>query len=171
MKQLDSELQVDIPLSPNKDMEVPPKALDSPKLRDALIKKPVKRPKVLLPVRRPDPEIQDEHTQQIDIEDKADGEEVQPDLEVLDFETAISTHTVTKPPVERSKLKRRGFPLSKLPFSEDEEWLTVNSDMETRSSFPGSGTPDSKEYKPSLNAASESTEEHKEPMYTYSESE
>ncbi|CAH2068982.1 unnamed protein product, partial [Iphiclides podalirius] len=176
MRELDSELRVDIPLSPSREHEAP-RALDSPKLRDALVKKPVKRPKVLLPVRRPDPDIEQTKLSDLADEDQTDREDSQSTVEILDFETAISTHTVTKPVTDGRKgerAKRRAFaPFAKRPPSEDEEWLTMNSDVETRSSFPGSGTPDSKttDVKASANAAasSESNEDQKEPMYTYTE--
>ncbi|XP_037871690.1 PHD finger protein 20 isoform X2 [Bombyx mori] len=145
------------------------KLQDSPKLRDALVSKPVKRPRVLLPVRRP--------------EDQASNEEVLQDSEsdlvgaqtpILDFETAISTHTVTKPLLE--KLKRahnRKFASVSQKQSEDEDWFMGTSDVDTRSSFPGSGTPDSKstDVKQHQPVSSESNNEEKDNnMYMYNES-
>ncbi|XP_022122920.2 uncharacterized protein LOC110998534 isoform X1 [Pieris rapae] len=124
---------------------------DSPKLRQALIPKPVKRPKVLLPVRKPELEVSED--------DKLE-------LECVDFEAAISTHTVTKPgDFQRLEIKPA--------FSEDEEWPS-HSDVDTRSSFPGSGTPDSKILDkvatPIPGVSSESNEEAKEgELYMFTE--
>ncbi|XP_068628599.1 PHD finger protein 20 isoform X2 [Battus philenor] len=169
MKELDSELKVDIPLSPTHDVDNTPKVQDSPKLRNVLVNKPVKRPKVLLPVRRPEKDL-NEKIEELDPDRPVNVSTV----EVLDFETAISTHTVTKPYLEIKKKFGKGFPtFRKKPTSEDDEWLTMNSDVETMSSFPGSGTPDSKtmDNKVSVNAAasSESNDDQKDSMYTYTE--
>lgn len=146
---------------------------DSPKLRNALVNKPVKRPRVLLPVRRPEQEqtLPNLPKEDDDFEDdipSAPIEEVP--IEPLDFETAISTHTVTKPPdFKRTKdKKRKSFAsVAKKTVSEDEEWFGVNSDVETRSSFPRSGTPDSKDQKL---VSSESNEDQKDANYMFTES-
>lgn len=144
------------------------KTQDSPKLRDALVNKPVKRPKVLLPVRRlelePDP-IVAEDVESVDNFEDMESPVDTPTVEQLDFETAICTHTVTKPTLEKrrrrreekEKEKRRGeenekksvkrmktFAAVSQEYCEEEEWLAVNSDFESRSSYPRSGTPDSK---------------------------
>ncbi|KAM3960173.1 LOW QUALITY PROTEIN: uncharacterized protein ACR2FA_005805 [Aphomia sociella] len=169
------EMSVELPTTPVKTEPEIPKQ-DSPKLRNALINKPVKRPKVLLPVRRVETADEDSQIKTEDIEVDVDTENEMeamgndPTIEVLDFEMAISTHTVTKPtkPLDR-KIKDRNYLLSKRPISEDDEWFSVNSDIETRSSFPRSETPDSKymEQKP---VSSESNEEQKEAdMYMYTE--
>ncbi|CAK1600192.1 unnamed protein product [Parnassius mnemosyne] len=176
MKELDSELQVDIPLSPTKNVDNISKAQDSPKLRNALANKPVKRPRVLLPVRRPESEVTDRR-EEVGLDVRGHTPVNIPEVQVLDFETAISTHTVTKPVVDgkrKGEKRRKGFAsFAKRSMSEDEEWLTMNSDVETRSSFPGSATPDSKtmDNKSYTNAAasSESNEEQKESMYMYTE--
>ncbi|CAK1548690.1 unnamed protein product [Leptosia nina] len=156
---------------PTEPVTVPPvvpeeqPAAESPKLRQALIPKPVKRPKVLLPVRRTNPEPLVD-----DVKEEIDTPKITPPVEIVDcvdFEAAISTHTVTKPEDYRK--------LSKPPrsvYSEDEEWPTMNSDFETRSSFPGSGTPDSKTMDKPTNpvASSESNEEAKGgEMYMFTE--
>ncbi|CAG4921142.1 unnamed protein product [Colias eurytheme] len=169
VKEPPPELRVNItPLPP----EVIPKQEDSPKLRQALIPKPVKRPKVLLPVRRPDPEPEPEPD--IDEEETYDiPQQIEVD-ECMDFEMAISTHTVTKPCefFKKTEKKQKLFP--KMAASEEDEWLTMNSDYDTRSSFPGSCTPDSKTMEkiptPNPAASSESNEDHKESdMYMYTE--
>ncbi|CAG9782743.1 unnamed protein product [Diatraea saccharalis] len=142
-----------------------PKIQDSPKLRHALINKPVKRPRVLLPVRRPDPEF-DQTSSQTDSNSDLPTEAVVevPVMEALDFETAISTHTVTKPLDAIPKNKYKKYISSK--FTSEDDW----SDFETRSSFPRSGTPDSKSLdQKMLPVSSESNEEQKEAhnyMYT-----
>lgn len=155
-----------------------PRSLDSPKIRAALSKS-VKRPKVLLPVRRPDvPDQVPEAMLEEDIDD--DGEKLEPkvevpDMEALDFETAISTHTVTKPLFSQKrkgdKKKKTFASISKKYGSEDEEWFGLNnSDVETRSSYPRSGTPDSKADHKLV--SSESNEDQKDAnMYTYTECE
>ncbi|XP_038208739.1 PHD finger protein 20-like isoform X2 [Zerene cesonia] len=162
------ELRVNLtPLPP----EAIPKQEDSPKLRQALVPKPVKRPKVLLPVRRPDPEPVPEVEEEVETYDVPQQIEVE---DCVDFETAISTHTVTKPCefFKKTEKKRKLFP--KMAASEEDEWLTMNSDYETQSSFPGSCTPDSKTMEkvptPNPAASSESNEEQKEcEMYMYTE--
>ncbi|XP_013148427.1 PREDICTED: uncharacterized protein LOC106111005 [Papilio polytes] len=172
MKELDAELKVDIPISSPPDLGSVPKTQDSPKLRNALVNKPVKRPKVLLPVRRLDSD-RNENFGELGLEARGGTPVSIPD--VLDFETSISTHTVTKPIFEimKKEKKRREFASFPNNQSEEDDWLSMNSDVETRSSFPGSGTPDSKvmDTKTSVNAApsSESNEDHKEQMYTYTE--
>lgn len=173
MKELDAELKVDIPISSPPDLGSVPKTQDSPKLRNALVNKPVKRPKVLLPVRKLDSD-RNENFGELGLEARGGTPVSIP--EVLDFETSISTHTVTKPIFEimKKEKKRREFASFPNNQSEEDDWLSMNSDVETRSSFPGSGTPDSKvmDTKRSVNAApsSESNEDHKEQMYTYTES-
>ncbi|XP_059049122.1 uncharacterized protein LOC131844293 isoform X2 [Achroia grisella] len=164
------EIPIETPTTPVKaEVEVPKQ--DSPKLRHALINKPVKRPRVLLPVRRVEKEVEISQPKTEDVEmelDKniTDSQIYEPLIEPLDFETAISTHTVTKPFDRKLKEKRL---LTKLPISEDDEWFGGNSDMETRSSFPRSGTPDSK-YMDQKPVSSESNEEQKESdMYMYTE--
>ncbi|KAJ8733791.1 hypothetical protein PYW07_014342 [Mythimna separata] len=182
VKDIQTELQVDTaPLTPVKESDsIPiPRSQDSPKLRQALINKPVKRPRVLLPVRRPEPEpvIPDPMNEEIDVED---GESMEPIIEMppldmaLDFESAISTHTVTKPVIEKKRKgekKRKTFALAaKRPASEEEDWFGANSDFETRSSFPRSGTPDSKADCKAAAVSSESNEETKDAnMYMFTE--
>lgn len=138
------ELNIDIPLVPNKIESPIPRSQDSPKLRQALANKPVKRPRVLLPVKRPDPEpvVEEKEEPNLEYDDSTIETVYEPPLEALDFEMEISTHTVHKPLDDiRKKIerKRKYFStISKKPLSEDDEWY-ANSDMETRSSFPGSG--------------------------------
>ncbi|XP_049887708.1 PHD finger protein 20 isoform X2 [Pectinophora gossypiella] len=161
--------------TPVKLEEKIPRSLDSPKLRIALSNKSVKRPKVLLPVRRPDPveTIPELQKDESDAEEKLlEHKEEISKTEELDFEAAISTHTVTKPYGEvkrKSDKKKKTFAsISKKPASEDEEWFALNnSDVETRSSYPRSGTPDSKLDQKLV--SSESNEEPKEPNYMYTE--
>ncbi|KAG6447977.1 PHD finger protein 20 isoform X3 [Manduca sexta] len=170
------DLLIDIaPKTPvSQDSESIPKVQDSPKLRDALVNKPVKRPKVLLPVRRPefDPEP-------MNVDDYEELPETALDkycvTEPLDFETAISTHTVTKPAGEKRKKDKnlKSLTLMSQKASEDEEWF-ANSDFETQSSFPRSGTPDSKSMEmqtvKTRALTPESTEELKDSQkYTYTE--
>ncbi|XP_063890671.1 uncharacterized protein LOC126054929 isoform X2 [Helicoverpa armigera] len=175
IKDVKTELQVDTaPITPVKEVEDPlvPRSQDSPKLRQALINKPVKRPRVLLPVRRPDPEpvIPEPFNEDIDVEDTDLPEPVMeiPPLDIpLDFESAISTHTVTKPVDKKRKEKRRFALAAKRPVSEEEfgdDWFGMNSDVDTRSSFPRSGTPDSKvdERSRAAPVSSESNEENKD---------
>lgn len=124
-----------------------PKAIDSPKLRNALINKPVKRPRVLLPVRRC---TQDEHNQELyesqfkeEFERKYGGHQVSDNATELDFEAAISVHTVPKTEPDRNRKSLLPPVLQKAKqSSEDDEWCS--SDFESRSSFPGSTTSDSK---------------------------
>lgn len=152
-----------------------PRSQDSPKLRQALANKPVKRPKVLLPVRRPDPpepvpKIED-YTPPLVYDDDT-GESMTEVIEPLDFETAISTHTVTKPTERKTEKKRKCFATVK---SEEDEWYGMNSDVDTRSSFPGSGTPDSKTMDKVMShqqtVSSESAEDQKDAnMYVFTES-
>ena len=183
VKDVSVELQVDTtPFTPAKDgvSIPPPRSQDSPKLRQILINKPVKRPRVLLPVRRPEPEpvIPDPMNEDIDVEET---ETIEPIIEIpaldipLDFESAISTHTVTKPLIDKKRKgekRRKTFALAaKRPPSDDDDWYGVNSDFETRSSFPGSGTPDSKVDSKVAPVSSESNEETKDAnMYMFTES-
>lgn len=182
VKEVKPELQVDTtPVVPVKEPELPiPRSQDSPKLRQALSNKPVKRPRVLLPVRRPDPEpvLPEPVNEDVDVENT---ENIEPVMEIppldmaLDFESAISTHTVTKPVIEKkrkSEKKRKTFAVAaKRPASEEEDWLGANSDFDTRSSFPRSGTPDSKADLKVAPVSSESNEENKDSnMYMYTES-
>lgn len=150
-----------------------PRPQDSPKLRQALVNKPVKRPKVLLPVRRIDPELQETVEEPMNM-DIAMETEIQQDNS-MDFEMEISSHTVRKPLDDKKKVisdkKRRCLSITKKPLSEEDEWFTMNSDMETRSSFPGSGTPDSKTMDKTNLPVYESNEEQKDSnMYMYTES-
>lgn len=173
-----SGLHVEAPTTPDGEIAIS-RNQDSPKLRQALITKPVKRPRVLLPVRKVDPEkaVPDSMSNEIDFEIKESLERASESvpLESLDFETAISTHTVTKPVLEKKrkgekKKKKKAFVLPpKALMSEEEEWLAMNSDVDTRSSLPRSGTPDPKmDIKPTF--VSESNEENKDAnMYTYNE--
>ncbi|XP_063393183.1 uncharacterized protein LOC134678536 isoform X2 [Cydia fagiglandana] len=138
--------------------DAPPRPVDSPKLRDALAVKPAKRPRVLLPVRtkEPEPTLEPENVaadpppplvklENAETEDDllVPKQEI-PDCGVLDFETAISTHTVTKM-VNGNRIKsekrRKTFACIGKLASEDEEWAGGSSD--TRSSYPSCGTPDS----------------------------
>lgn len=186
VKDIQSELLVDTaPLTPAKDSDVipVPRSQDSPKLRQALINKPVKRPRVLLPVRRPEPEppthpIPDPMNEEIDVEDREPIEtgNKMPVMEIpLDFECAISTHTVTKPVFEKRRKggdkRRKTFAMAaKMPASEEEDWFGASSDFETRSSFPRSGTPDSKGDSKVAAVSSESNEEKDAQMYMFTES-
>ncbi|KAH9633941.1 hypothetical protein HF086_015145 [Spodoptera exigua] len=180
VKEVKPELQVDTtPVAPVKEPDLPvPRSQDSPKLRQALSNKPVKRPRVLLPVRRPDPEpvLPEPVNEEVDVENNENIEPKMagPPLQTLDFESAISTHTVTKPLIEkkrRTEKKRKTFALAaKLPASEEEDWLGANSDFDTRSSFPRSGTPDSKADCKVAPVSSESNEDNKDAnMYMYTE--
>lgn len=181
------DIQIDTPpVAQTKPYEIHmpvPRSQDSPKLRQALINKPVKRPRVLLPVRRPEPEqviAPDPVPEDLNFDTKEliepPGIEI-PEIETLDFETAISTHTVTKPLVEKrpkGEKKKKIFALPpRGPMSEEEDWLAMNSDVDTRSSFPRSGTPDSKNDVKAALVSYESNEENKEAsnMYMYNESE
>ncbi|OWR46297.1 putative phd finger domain protein [Danaus plexippus plexippus] len=149
------------PQTPPK-LDVPiPRSQDSPKLRQALITKPAKRPKVLLPVRKPEPEEKEEIPEEADVEK-------------IDFDD--SSNTAEKPFEEfrrKCDKKRKCFStVSRKPISEEDEWFGVNSDLDTRSSFPGSGTPDSKNMDKAvpLPVSSESNEEQKDGnMYMYTE--
>ncbi|XP_063835345.1 uncharacterized protein LOC135084480 isoform X2 [Ostrinia nubilalis] len=155
------DLQIDIPSTSVKLEDTPmPKLHDSPKLRQALVHKPVKRPKVLLPVRRPESEdVKDEQSN--DFDDSADLP-----IEVLDFETEISTHTVTKP-VDFKKKEKRGKVATLKPKSEDDEWFGPASDVETRSSFPRSGTPDYKRMEQHAGNSESNEEQQRENEYEY----
>ncbi|XP_072935616.1 uncharacterized protein [Epargyreus clarus] len=179
----------DIPIEPKTDIstvlpkygpEKIPRSLDSPMMRAMQQNRPIKRPRVLLPVRRPEPvepppELVMEVTPEFAFDNSQDPSTSNsvPSMEVLDFETAISTHTVTKP-MEDMRKKRKVFAtISKAPISDDEDMndIDMNSDVETRSSFPGSGTPDSKttEVKSvvqNLPVSSESNEDSTMYMYT-----
>lgn len=168
----------DIKQEPPIKSELPekiPRSQDSPKLRLAL-NRPVKRPKVLLPVRKLDietPEVKEEVDEKkiILLEPKLEV----PTAEQLDFEAAISTHTVTRPPGEKRKSdkKRKTFAtISKRAMSEDEEWFTMNnSDVETRSSCPRSGTPDSKIMEQKLVSSEYNEEQKGANNYLYTECE
>lgn len=171
LKEPKIEGPIECPTTPVK-AEVEITKQDSPKLRHALINKPVKRPRVLLPVRRietVEPELKKPKTEnQVETDNEIIDPLVYiPPIEQLDFETAISTHTVTKP-LERVTKDKHILPLKK-PLSDDDEWFGGNSDMETRSSFPRSGTPDSKhtDQKPVLAVSNE--EQKESDMYTYTE--
>lgn len=157
------EIKQEPPIIPEIPEKIP-RSQDSPKLRLAL-NKPVKRPKVLLPVRKVEIETPEEkeevdENKTIPLEPKIEV----PVAEQLDFETAISTHTVKRTPGEKRKSdkRRKTFAtISKKAMSEDEEWFTMNnSDVETRSSCPRSGTPDSKTMEQKL-VSSEFNEEQK----------
>lgn len=151
--------------TPVKSEEPGPKMQDSPKLRHALVNKPVKRPRVLLPVRRPDLDEVKEETSQ-----ESSETALELPMEILDFETEISTHTVTKPFGYKGK-EKKGKVATLKPMSEDDEWFGMTSDVETRSSFPRSGTPDLTDRKQQA-VSSESNEEQKDSnMYMYTESE
>lgn len=162
----DPKPELSVELTPvMQEAEPSPRTQDSPKLRNALVTK--KRPRVLLPVRRPEPEQELD-----DIEDVTSEVVSEFPMETLDFETAISTHTVTKPFDFKKREKKRVATLPRMPLSEEDEWFGVTSDVDTRSSFPRSGTPDSKgpEQKP-LPVSSESNEEQKNSnMYMLTES-
>ncbi|XP_063633925.1 uncharacterized protein LOC134804703 isoform X2 [Cydia splendana] len=138
--------------------DAPPRPGDSPKLRDALAVKPAKRPRVLLPVRtkEPEPTLEPENvaadppTPLVKLENAETEDDLLvpkqeiPDCGALDFETAISTHTVAKM-VNGNRIKsekrRKTFACIGKLASEDEEWAGGSSD--TRSSYPSCGTPDS----------------------------
>ncbi|XP_026726423.1 uncharacterized protein LOC113492901 isoform X3 [Trichoplusia ni] len=182
VKEIVHELKVDTTVhSPVREPEnIPPipKSQDSPKLRQALINKPVKRPKVLLPVRRPDPDpiIPDSIIEEMAFEDKMSMESPSGFASLqgtLDFESAISTHTVTKPVLDKKRKgekKKKTFAFApKLPVSEEDEWSGINSDLETRSSFPRSETPDKFDTKPLT--LQDTVEEPKPPtnQYMYNE--
>lgn len=164
------DLAVDIPATATSD-DTAPKTQDSPKLRNALVTK--KRPRVLLPVRRPDPEP--DMMEPPEMEQEVTSETVTHfPMESLDFETAISTHTVTKP-LDFKRKEKKGKVATLPPrvaVSEDDEWPGVTSDVETRSSFPRSGTPDSKTMdQKAMLVSSESNEEQKNSnTYMFSES-
>lgn len=177
----ETEIAMDTsPTTPTKSEDAPlpkiPRSQDSPKLRQALIHKPVKRPRVLLPVRRLEPEqTLPESANEEDFENQL----LEPIMGIpllehpLDFETAISTHTVTKPLEKKKKGdKKKSFASISKNISEDEEWFAMNSDeLDTRSSFPRSGSPDSKIDSKVPPMSSESTDDQKDPnLYTYSES-
>lgn len=173
IKETAPELQINIPVVKPE----PSRSQDSPKLRQALVNKPVKRPKVLLPVRRPMPEPIPEAVEEIiDINDIAMETEIDLQMEPQDFETEVSIPTGTKPSSSKQKVdKKRKYiaSVSKKALSEEDDWLGMNSDFETRSSLPGSGTPDSKIMdKTQQPQSSESNEDQKESnMYMYTESE
>ncbi|XP_063547529.1 uncharacterized protein LOC134754965 [Cydia strobilella] len=138
--------------------DAPPRPVDSPKLRDALAVKPAKRPRVLLPVRTKEPEptldpdtvAADPPPPPVKLENAETEDDLLvpkqeiPDCGVLDFETAISTHTVAKMvngSRSKSEKRRKTFACIGKLASEDEEWAGGSSD--TRSSYPSCGTPDS----------------------------
>ncbi|XP_069365849.1 uncharacterized protein MBD-R2 isoform X2 [Maniola hyperantus] len=169
-----SEMNVDVEATiPTKTDPPIPRSQDSPKLRQALANKPrVKRPKVLLPVRRPDSEPTPDEFEEESPALVYDDDTMESTLDIMepqDFETAISTHTVTRPIDvfgKKADKKRKCFSTApKRPASEEDEWFGMNSDVETRSSFPGSGTPDSKTMDKVMNhqlaVSSESAEDQK----------
>ncbi|XP_063373383.1 uncharacterized protein LOC134661310 [Cydia amplana] len=138
--------------------DAPPRPVDSPKLRDALVPRPAKRPRVLLPVRNKEPEptldpetvADDPPPPLVKLENAETEDDLLvpkqeiPDCGALDFETAISTHTVAKMvngDVCKSEKRRKTFACIGKLTSEDEEWAGGSSD--TRSSYPSCGTPDS----------------------------
>lgn len=168
----EAEIKQELPIKSELPEKIP-RSQDSPKLRLAL-NRPVKRPKVLLPVRKQEPEapeVKDETNDKktVPLEPKIE----MPVAEALDFETAISTHTVTRPPGQKRKSdkKRKTFAtISKKAMSEDEEWFTMNnSDVETRSSCPRSGTPDSKTTEQKLLSSEYNEEQKSANNYLYTE--
>lgn len=172
----EQDIDVDImPTTPTKDDIIPkvPRSQDSPKLRNALVNKPVKRPRVLLPVRRPEPEqsLPDSFS-----DDSMETSVEVPPSDVLDFETAISTHTVTKPLEKKKKgdKKQKSFASFAKNISEEEEWFAMNSDeVDTRLSFPRSGTPDDSKIidpKTGLLMSSDPMDDQIDPsLYTFTE--
>ncbi|VVC90745.1 unnamed protein product [Leptidea sinapis] len=108
---------------------------DSPKLRQALVPRPVKGPKVLLPVRKVKSRVEKNMENELTNDETSAN-----DMSEIDFETAISTHTVTKTLQSFKNDRNRLF--SKAAVSEDDEWAAANSDFESRSSYLGSETPD-----------------------------
>ncbi|XP_050665559.1 uncharacterized protein LOC126965840 isoform X2 [Leptidea sinapis] len=139
---------------------------DSPKLRQALVPRPVKGPKVLLPVRKVKSRVEKNMENELTNDETSAN-----DMSEIDFETAISTHTVTKTLQSFKNDRNRLF--SKAAVSEDDEWAAANSDFESRSSYLGSETPDfrtNKKIVPHQFGSSESNEEHKDSeMYMYTE--
>ncbi|CAD0195251.1 unnamed protein product [Chrysodeixis includens] len=161
VKEIVHDLKVDTTVhSPVREPEsIPPipKSQDSPKLRQALINKPVKRPKVLLPVRRPDPDptIPDSVIEEMVFESKLSMESpsgFSPLQSTIDFDSSISSHTVTKPLSDKKRKvekKKKTFAFApKMAMSEEDDWSGINSDLETRSSFPRSETPEKYDTKP-----------------------
>ncbi|XP_048481829.1 PHD finger protein 20 isoform X2 [Plutella xylostella] len=165
-----------------------PKILDSPKLRNALVSKVIKRPRVLLPVKKsedlfPDMESVEpikEPERDLKLElDPVVAIQTEP-VEGLDFESEISSYTVSKVPGaggtdrrKKGEKKKKTFAsIAKAKSSEEEEWC-ANSDVETRLSFPRSGSPDSKFFDKSLGTpqpqSSESTEDKGQHLYMYNE--
>ncbi|XP_061709239.1 uncharacterized protein LOC133519258 [Cydia pomonella] len=164
--------------------DVPPRPDDSPKLRDALAIKPARRPRVLLPVRTKEPEPT------LDTENvaadaplplvKLENAETEDDLLVpkqeildcgaLDFETAISTHTVAKMVNgnrSKSEKRRKTFACIGKLASEDEDWAGGSSD--TRSSYPSCGTPDSARADPDDPAPADDNHSAAAHLYMYTE--
>ncbi|XP_060810612.1 PHD finger protein 20 isoform X1 [Amyelois transitella] len=144
--------EIETPTTPVKDFDIPKQ--DSPKLRHALSNKPVRRPKVLLPVRRVEPDYEP-------VEEMVVDDSISEPINLIDpqdFEAAISTHTVTKPVNFEKKV-----------ISDDDEWYAMNSDMETQSSFPRSGSPDSKSMDQKPVSSESNEEQQKMDMYTYTE--
>lgn len=163
---------------------------DSPKLRKALIgNKPVKRPRVLLPVRRLEDAINQQVTPVIDVnkehtEDNFDEESnfkeeferkycssqsSEPFVQ-LDFESEISAHTVPKTGDDKKKKKANleTAQTAKLLTASEDDWV---SDMETISSFPMSGSPDSKNFGDIINHTSiPESERQSENQYITTES-
>ncbi|KAL4707641.1 hypothetical protein ACJJTC_006991 [Scirpophaga incertulas] len=146
----------------------------SPKHRHAFVaNKSVKRPRVLLPVRRPEPEPeQPSDGFPMPEENPPVTDEEIPSIDILDFEAAISTHTVTKPGEfsHRKNEHKKLAPQSMKSVSEDEDWFNMASDMETRSSIPGSCSPDSKGMDQCMPLAPSKSEEKKgSKTYMYTE--
>ncbi|CAG9136414.1 unnamed protein product [Plutella xylostella] len=163
-----------------------PKILDSPKLRNALVSKVIKRPRVLLPVKKSEDLFPDmegvepvkEPERDLKLEmDPVVAIQTEP-AEALDFESEISSYTVSKLPGgtdrrKKGEKKKKTFAsIAKAKSSEEEEWC-ANSDVETRLSFPRSGSPDSKFFDKSLGTpqpqSSESTEDKGQHLYMYNE--
>lgn len=123
------------------------KSFDSPESRIPSVGKR-KRPRVLLPVRDAiEPAVEAPAVGDTD-SDSAFREEFekkfganQPKIEELDFEAAISAHTVCK--VDKKKVDRKPKVLPKARASNASE-DDFGSDMESAWSLPRSGTPDSK---------------------------
>ncbi|KOB66140.1 Methyl-CpG binding protein [Operophtera brumata] len=176
----EQDIDVDIMRTPTKDDTAHkiPRSQDSPKLRNALVNKPVKRPRVLLPVRRSEPEQSLPDSLPDDDLDSLDASVDVPTSDVLDFETAISTHTVTKPLEKKKKKgdkKQKSFASFAKNISEDEEWFAMNSDeVDTRFSFPRSATPDDSKMidpKSGLLMSSDLMDDPMDPsLYTFTES-
>ncbi|XP_073958976.1 uncharacterized protein [Choristoneura fumiferana] len=140
-----------VPLStPPIPEDTVPKPQDSPKLHSALVNKPTKRPKVLLPVRNPEPEpvASDDNTsndplpfikqETVESDPIIEPKQEMPDL--LDFETAISTHTVTRVFNGGRRERRRKTFAAIAKGGSEEEWGEDSPDSRSSSC----GSPDSK---------------------------